>query len=388
MPCPSSIVDLVPQHGTRAIAALAAGRADVVNLTFGEPDFPTPHHIARAGQQAIGAGHTRYTAGAGIPPLRAAAAAAVARRTAAAVAMEQVVITAGAVLGVLGAFAALVEPGARVLVPDPGWPCYIGQCRTLGHVPVAYHLDSQRDFEPDLEALDALAAEPGTRMLVINNPGNPTGAVWRAETVRTCVEIARRHDLWLLADEVYDEIVFDRSHASTVPLNEGGNVVTVFSCSKTYAMTGWRVGYLVASADAAGAIVRVLEHAASSVSAPAQHAALAALSGSQDCVAAMREAYRARRDLAVRLLAEEGLLTTTPQGAFYAMADVSRCGVDAWRLATALARQRDGVACAPGDAFGSGGAGMVRLSLAAGEADIEAGIRRLGAAVRRGEEGS
>ena len=379
----SSTADLVPRHGTRAISALAAGRDDVVNLTFGEPDFSTPRHIARAGRDAIEAGHTRYTAGAGIAPLREAAAAAVARRTGADLATEGVVVTAGAVLGVFGAVAALVEPGARVLVPDPGWPCYVGQCRTLGREPVAYRLEAENDFEPDLDALERLAKEPGTGMLVITNPGNPTGAVWRRETVEACVDIAQRHGLWLLADEVYDEIVFDRPHTSTVPLNEQGNVVSVFSCSKTYAMTGWRAGYLVAAPEAAGAIVRILEHVASSVSAPSQHAALAALRGPQDCVAEMREAYRARRDLAVGLLDEERLRTTVPRGAFYAMADISRSGLSGWDFADALVRQPDGVACAPGDGFGAGGAGMVRVSLAAADAAIEAGIRRIGAAVRR-----
>ncbi|MBS1868087.1 MAG: aminotransferase class I/II-fold pyridoxal phosphate-dependent enzyme [Actinobacteria bacterium] len=381
-PSPSPIVELVPRHGTRTIAAIAAGRADVVNLTFGEPDFDTPRHIAEAGCNAIRAGHTRYAPGAGIPQLREAAAAAVGRRTATPIGHDQVVVTAGAILGVYGTLAALVARGGGVLVPDPGWPSYVGQCRVLGHEPIAYRLDPANDFEPDLDALERLAVRPGVQMLVINNPGNPTGAVWRRETVEACVELARRHGLWLLADEVYDEFTFDRPHVSTVPLNEDGRIVSVFSCSKTYAMTGWRVGYLTASRETAATILRVLEHCASSVGTPAQHAALTALTGPQDCVAEMREAYRARRDAAVRLLREEDLLATTPQGAFYAMADVSRSGADSWAFATALAEQRDGAAVVPGDSFGPTGSGMVRLSLASSMEAIEQGIRRVGAAVR------
>ena len=383
MPSPSPIVELVPRHGTRTIAAIAAGRPNVVNLTFGEPDFDTPHHIAEAGCDAIRAGYTRYSPGAGIPELREAAAVAVTCRSGTAVAHENVVVTAGAILGVFGTLAALVARGESVLVPDPGWPSYVAQCRVLGHEPVYYRLDAANEFEPDIDELERLAARREAKLLVLNNPGNPTGAVWRRETVEACVEIARRHGLWLLADEVYDEFTFDRPHASTVPLNADGRIVSVFSCSKTYAMTGWRVGYLVASRETAATILRALEHCASSVGTPAQHAALAALDGPQDCVARMRDAYRGRRDAAVRLLREEGLLTTAPQGAFYAMADVSRAGTDSWSFATALAEQRDGVACVPGDSFGPAGSGMVRLSLASPMDAIEHGIRRIGNAVRR-----
>ena len=282
----------MPVHGTRAIAALAAGREGVINLTLGEPDFETPGHIAEAGVAAVRAGHTRYSPVAGLPRLRETAAAAVAARTGGAVAVEQVVVTAGAVLGAFAALAALVPRGGRVLIPDPGWGCYVGQCAALGLEPVRYRLDREAGDEPDLEALDSLAERCGACLLVINNPGNPTGAVWRRDVVEGCVELGRRRGMWVLADEVYDELTYDRDHTSTVPLGDGG-VVTTFSFSKTYAMTGWRVGYLVASPAVAAAITRVLEHVASSVAMPSQYAALEALRGPQDCVAEMRSAYRA-----------------------------------------------------------------------------------------------
>lgn len=375
-------VDAIPEHGTRAIAALAVGRDDVINLTLGEPDFATPQHIAEAGMAAVRAGHTRYAPGAGLPALRDAAAIAVGTRTGADIAAEQVVVTAGAVLGVFAALAALVPRGGRVLVPDPGWGCYIGQCRLLGLEPVRYRLDPARGFEPDLEALDALARTSDAAVIVINNPGNPTGAVWRRETVESCVELARRHGMWVLADEVYDELTFDAEHVSTVPFGEDGGVVTTFSFSKTYAMTGWRVGYLVASREVAAATTRVLEHAASSVAMPSQYAALAALLGPQDCVAEMRAAYRARRDVALDRLEREELRSAPPQGAFYALVDVAAAGTDSMSFARALATRPDGVACAPGESFGPGAAGMLRLSLAAAPEAIEEGIRRIGNAVR------
>src|SRR5215211_2202890 len=281
-PSISPTVAQIPVHGTRAIAAIAAGRADVINLTLGEPDFDTPRHIAEAGIAAVRAGHTRYAPGAGLPQLREAAAAAVTVRCGGIVSAEQVVVTAGAVLGVFAALAALVPRGGRVLVPDPGWGCYVGQCVALGLEPVRYPLRPETGFEPDLETLDALAAESGASLMVINNPGNPTGAVWRRDAVEGCVELGRRHGLWVLADEVYDELTFDRDHVSTVPFGEGG-VVTTFSFSKTYAMTGWRVGYLVGSPSVAAAATRVLEHVASSVGMPSQYAAFAALQGPPRC---------------------------------------------------------------------------------------------------------
>jgi aspartate/methionine/tyrosine aminotransferase len=378
----SPAVTAMPEHGTRAIAAIAARHPDVIDLTLGEPDFATPAHIAEAGVSAVRAGRTRYAPGAGLPALRKAAAEAVTARTGASVAGERVVVTAGAVLGVFAALAALVPRGGRVLVPDPGWSCYVGQCTLLGFEPVRYQLDSTNGFEPDLEALDALAAASDAALLVINNPGNPTGAVWRRQTVERCVELARRHGMWLLADEVYDELTFDREHVSTVPLGDDGGVVTTFSFSKTYAMTGWRVGYLVASPEIAAATTRVLEHAASSVAMPSQYAALAALQGPQDCVAHMRSAYRERRDLALERLDLEGLSCSRPDGAFYALVDVSAADADSASFARSLASRTNGVACAPGDAFGPAAAGMLRLSLAAAPTAIDEGIRRIGRAVR------
>jgi aspartate aminotransferase len=378
----SPVVQAIPPHGTRAIAAVAARRGDVINLTLGEPDFATPAHIAEAGIAAVRAGRTRYAPSAGLPALRDAAAAAVTRRTGVAVAADQVVVTAGAVLGVFAALTALVPRAGRVLVPDPGWGCYVGQCMLLGLEPVRYRLDPDSGFEPDLEALDTLAATTNAALIVINNPGNPTGVVWRRETVQGCVELARRHGMWVLADEVYDELTFDREHVSTVPFGHDGGVVTTFSFSKTYAMTGWRVGYLVGSPEVAAATTRVLEHAASSVAMPSQYAALAALHGPQDCVAEMRAAYRARRDLALTRLTEERLACARPDGAFYALVDVTAAGTDSTAFARALADRESGVACAPGDSFGPGAAGLLRLSLAAAPEAIEEGIRRIARAVR------
>jgi aspartate aminotransferase len=383
IPLPAARVDQLPRSGTRAIAALLGGRTDVINLLFGEPDFDTAPHIAHAGIEAIEQGLTRYAPGAGIPELREVAAASVARRASVPVDPDAVVVTAGGVQGVFGALATLASRGDRVLVPDPGWPNYLGQCELLGLQVVRYTLAAANVFEPDLDELDRLCADTRAKVLLINNPGNPTGAVWSPEAVEGCVDIARRHGMWLVSDEVYDEITFEREHTSALGVDDGdGTVVAVYSCSKTYAMTGWRVGYTIAAERTAALITKVLEHEASSVMTPAQHAAVAAIDGPRAPVREMSEAYRRRRDLAVRALQEERLFTTTPQGAFYVMADVSSATTDATAFARALAAQVNGVACAPGDSFGSNGAGLLRISLAAAPEAIEEGIVRIARAVR------
>jgi aspartate aminotransferase/aminotransferase len=245
--------------------------------------------------------------------------------------------------------------------------------------PLPYRLRPDADYEPDLEQLERLA--PDARILVVNTPSNPTGAVLGIETTKRLLELAERYGLAVISDEVYEDIVFDGRHTSLASLGADVPVISVFSFSKGYAMTGWRIGYLAAPAAISEAIVKAQEAVVACPAFVAQHAALAALSGPQDWVHTMRETYRARRDLAVRGLRAEGLLLTRPRGTFYIMADVSGSGVDSPEFARRLLVER-GVCVAPGEAFGDEGAGAVRLSLASSEAVIVEGIRRLGAAVR------
>ena len=194
------------------------------------------------------------------------------------------------------------------------------------------------------------------------------------------VELAARHDLWVISDEVYEDIVFEGRHVSPATLDEDGRVVSVFSVSKTYAMTGWRIGYLTAHADLATLIAKVQEPVISCPAAVAQKAAEAALDGPQDAVARMREAYRERRDLAVEMLRGAGLLVNVPQGAFYVLVDVRRAGLDTYAFARRLVAER-GVAVAPGETFGPTGAGLVRVSLATDRAILSEGLGRVCAAV-------
>ena len=243
LPAPSAAMAALPRSGIRAIMELAMERGNTLNLSFGEPDFDTPPHIVEAAGAAARAGRTRYTASRGITELREAAAASITRRAGHDVTAAQIVATVGGVQGVFSTLAALADRGDKVLVPDPSWPNYVGICTLLGLEIVRYPLPAATGFEPDLDVLKTLAAGPGTKVLITNTPSNPTGAVWSRDTVAATVDIAVRNGLYVLSDEVYDEMAFDGDHVPSAPFAPD-HVVTVYSLSKTYAMTGWRIGYL------------------------------------------------------------------------------------------------------------------------------------------------
>jgi aspartate/methionine/tyrosine aminotransferase len=364
----------MPRSGIREVMDLARDREGVLHLEVGEPDFPTPAHIVEAGARAVRDGHTRYTANAGTASLREAIAA---RH---AVTADHVVVTHGAINALLTALMVLVDPREGILMPDPGWPNYQMIATMLNAESILYPLDPDTGYEPDLELLAELAATPGAKVLLINTPGNPTGAVWSAGTMRRVVEIASAHGLFVLSDEVYEEIVFDGEHVGAARFDDAGRVLTVSAVSKTYAMTGWRIGWLVATPELAALVAKTQEAIVACPTAMGQVAAEAALTGPQGCVAEMREAYGRRRDVAVAGLAAGGLLISEPRGAFYILADVSRATQDTAAFARSLVVDH-GVAVAPGATFGRGGAGTVRLSLASPADVIEEGVARLAAAV-------
>jgi aspartate aminotransferase len=378
---PARTVTAMQPSLIREIFDLAIHRDDTVFLHVGEPDFPTPGHIVAAAAEAASAGFTRYTANRGYLSLREAIRRKLNRVNGYDVDPDQIVVTSGGVNALMETFMALLEPGDEILVPDPAWPNYMMGIEAIGAVPLGYRLERELDYEPDLDRLAELARRPRVKAMLVNSPSNPTGAVFRRETLERCLEIAREHDLWLVSDEVYDEIVFEGEHWSPATADPEGRVISIYSVSKTYAMTGWRVGWIVAPPGLAALIAKLQEPIISSAVAPAQKAAEAALDGPQDCVAAMRDAYHARRDLAVELLTEHDLLAAHPHGAFYVLADVSRaCGDATFEFARRLVLDH-GVAVGPGETFGPGASGLVRLSLAADAVTIEEGVRRLAHAV-------
>jgi aspartate/methionine/tyrosine aminotransferase len=219
-----------------------------------------------------------------------------------------------------------------------------------------------------------------TRVLVVNSPNNPTGAVYGQATLAGLLDVARRRGLWVISDECYDELVYDGQFVSPATMDRSGRVLSAYTFSKTYAMTGWRLGYACGDPDVIDGAVKVLESSSSCVSTISQKAGETALTGPQDCVAEMREAYRRRRDLACELLDSHGLLTAWPRGAFYVMADVSRAGTDSRTFALRLLEEHK-VAVAPGTAFGEVASSAVRISLASSESDLTEGIGRLARAL-------
>ncbi len=363
------------------LADVADGRLHL-HLEIGEPDFPTPPHVIQAAMQAMQDGQVKYTLSRGTTSLREAIVSKLRAQNSIPASTDSVVVTTGGTTAVLEALLVLLRVGDGVLIPDPGWPSFDMIVTLLRGRVLRYGLRADADYMPDLDEVERLAGQ--ARVLVINTPSNPTGAVFPRDTLEGLVRIAERHGLVVVSDEVYEDIVFDGAHLSVAALGGDAPVVSVFSFSKGYAMTGWRIGYLAAPPAVAEAVVKAQEAVVACPSSLAQHAALAALSGPRDCIDEMREEYRARRDVAVRRLESEGLLLTRPRGTFYIMADIARSGLDSYEFARRLLVER-GVAVAPGATFGDEATAAARLSLASPPETIVEGIRRIGEATRQHE---
>lgn len=369
----------MPRSGIRQVMD-AAWQIDgpVIGLHVGEPNFTPPEHVIEAAREAYATGDTHYVPNAGVGKLREALADKVSSHNKFAVSPEQVVVSAGGMQALHVALSLAVSEGDEVLIPDPGWPNYAMTIGLLRGTPVRYSLRADRGFMPDLDELESLLTER-TRMIIVNTPSNPLGTVMSGDVVESLVRFTDRHDIWLLSDECYDTLTFDAEHVSAGRFDEQGRVLSAFSFSKTYAMTGLRVGYLTSPKPVARVAAKIQEALISCVNAPAQAAALAALLGSQESAYAMRHAYHSRRDAATQALDGLGIPYLKPQGAFYLWVDLrDRSGpsIAEWALSL-LATQK--VAVAPGTAFGPVGEGWVRLSLATDMADLLEGIRRIGA---------
>lgn len=372
---PARRVVEMPRSGIRAVMDLAAAVPDALHLEVGEPNFPTPPHIVEAAAVAAREGHTKYTPSRGYPALREAIAAKVRTQNGIPTTTDGVVVVSGAVTGLIEAFLAIVEPGDAILLPDPGWPNTEMMVVLAGGRPVRYPLLREAGYEPDLDALRALVRRERPKAIYVNSPGNPTGSVFSQATIEALCELAATADAFIVSDECYEAITFDAEHRSPGALAPD-RTLSAFSFSKTYAMTGWRVGYLVAPAAIADLVAKLQEPVISCASAISQKAAEAALAGPQDVVAAMVAEYRARRDVVVPMLRDVGMLVAEPRGAFYVMADVTRSGLDGREFALRLIADR-GVAVAPGDTFGPAGRHLIRISLASDIETIVEGARRI-----------
>lgn len=364
----------MPRSGIREIMELAADYPDVIHLEVGEPNFDTPAHIVEAGAKAAKDGFTKYTPNAGITSLREAIALKLQTDNAINASIENVVVTTGGVGGLTSAIIACAQSGDEVLLPDPGWPNYVSAARFMGVEVIQYPLLPEEGFLPDFDALEDLVTAR-CKLILINSPSNPTGAVFPRSTIEKLVEFAQRHDLYMLSDEVYEHIVFEGEHVSPATLDPNGRVLGSYSFSKSYAMTGWRVGYVATSAEVALVIAKLQEPLTSCVSGISQKAAEAALNGSQACVTEMRESYKRRRDIAVDILRTNNLLTYVPQGAFYILVDISPAGMESYEFAKKLIKTKQ-VAVAPGGTFGQIGQRFVRVSMATAEDQLREGLER------------
>jgi aspartate aminotransferase len=354
-----------------------------IRLHIGEPSFVTPEHIRRAAIQAIETEQMTYGPATGWLWLRELLAEKIKRVDGYSVGPEHIAVAVGGTGAILASLTATVGVGDEVLISDPCWPMYFMQLASCGATGVPYPLDPENEWLPDVTQLEKLVTSR-TRLLIVNTPNNPTGAVYPPQLMHDLLNFARRHDLYLLSDECYDEIIFEGRHVSPATMLsreefESGRCICIYSFSKTYAMTGWRLGYIVAGTELIKTITNVLNSSYTNVSTIQQRAGAAALTGPQECVTEMREAYRLRRNLAINLLKDFGRYTCTPHGTFFLLINVSnkmgqsRSGR---KFALDLLRERN-VAVASGNNFGSVAENYVRISLGAPEKEIERGVREI-----------
>lgn len=337
-----------------------------INLGLGQPDFDTPDHIKRAAIEAIERGQTGYTPNCGVPELRAALAEKFRRENKIQCSPEEIMVTSGASEALFLAIAALVDKGDEVLIADPSFLSYAELTKLVGGKPVGVPLDEELRLSS--EAVLSKVTDR-TKLIIMNSPSNPTGAVGTAEQVRVIAELASDRDIGVLSDEVYEHFIYQGEHIS--PARFSDNVITVNAVSKTYAMTGWRLGYLAARGCALEQLLKVHQYVQACASSISQAAALAAITGPQECVARMRDEFRSRRDLLVNGFKEMGMDLTVPDGAFYLFPRVGDGDAVAARLGKA------GVITVPGSAFGAGGKEHIRISYAASRASLEEALRRM-----------
>jgi aspartate aminotransferase len=370
------------EAAARARALEAEGR-DIIHLEIGEPDFDTPSNVRDAAKRALDEGLTHYPPFAGLPELRAAIAEDATTRKGFPVDPSQVFVTVGGKGVMVYAILALVDPGDEVIVPDPGYPIYESLTRFVGATPIPIPIRMEQDFRLDVDELAALIT-PRTRLLVLNSPANPTGGVLTRGDLERIAELAKRHDLAVLSDEIYARILYDGAEHVSIASLPGMKQRTVVldGLSKTYAMTGWRLGYAIVPPALRDAYGTLVINTISGATAFAQAGAIEALRGPQDEVEAMVEEFRARRDLVVDgLAAIPGVRCHRPQGAFYVFPEVSGTGFTGAELADRLLHEA-GVCVLAGTAFGDVGEAHIRISYANSRENLAEALRRIDAFVR------
>src|SRR5690625_2238876 len=387
----SARLQAIPESATLAITAkakqLRAAGEPVIGFGAGEPDFPTPDYIVEAAQEAVvdPANH-RYTPAAGLPELRQAIADKTLRDSGVAVEASQVIVTNGGKQAVYNTFAALTDPGDEILLPAPYWTTYPEAIKLAGGTPVDVFAGAESDYKVTVEQLEAARTE-NTKALVFVSPSNPTGAVYTPEETAAIGQWAVEHGIWVITDEIYEHLVYDEAVFTSIvkAVPELANQTVILNgVAKTYAMTGWRVGWMIAPSDVVQAATTLQSHATSNVNNIAQKAALEAVAGPLDAVNDMLKAFDDRRKTMVKMLNEiDGFHCPTPKGAFYAYVDVTRAvgkEIAGQRVNTSselaqIILEKAQVAVVPGEAFGK--SGYLRLSYALGLDELVEGVKRI-----------
>jgi aspartate/methionine/tyrosine aminotransferase len=362
----------------RARALEAKGR-DVIHLEIGEPDFDTPANVVQAGQQALGSGATHYSPAAGIPELREAIARDASARRGVSFDASDVVVTPGGKPIMFFSILALVNEGDEVIYPNPGFPIYESMINFVGGRAVPIRIDEAHDFSLDVEHLCSLIG-PRTRMVVLNSPHNPTGGVLTRADLERIADACQPHpDLIVLADEIYSRMLYEGEHTSIAALpGMRERTIVLDGFSKTYAMTGWRLGYGLFPHELAPVIARLMTNSNSCTATFTQLAGVEALNGPQEAPEAMVEEFRARRDLIVAGLNQiEGVTCRVPHGAFYAFPNITGTGMTSREVADLLLEEA-GVAVLAGTSFGAFGEGYIRLSYANSRENIQKALDRMG----------
>lgn len=361
---------------------LAPKGGKLVYLQIGEPAFDTPENIKQAGARAIQENQTHYTPSPGIPALRAAVAEKTSKRSCEPFFAEDVVVMPAAKPVMFHMINALVDPGDEVIIPNPGFPIYESVVNYLGGISVPLPLLEEKDFNFSLDELKNLIT-PRTKLIIINSPQNPTGGVLTHETLSGIAELAIKHDLWVLSDEIYDRIIYEGEHISITSFKGlPERTVILNGVSKTYAMTGWRLGWAVTkNRQMAQYLEQLIINDVSCTAAFTQYAGIEALMGPQNAVDMMRDTYRQRRDLLVDLVQEiPGMSCRSPKGAFYLFVNVkpilTALKINASQFADRIMREAH-VVILPGTAFGAHGEGYIRFSYVSSEKDIREGLARL-----------
>lgn len=361
---------------------------DLVRLEIGEPDFDTPSHITDAANEAARAGHTHYTENAGLLSLREAISRTAARESGLEADPEtDIAVTTGGMEALHLAMLTIADPGSEIVLPTPTWPNYLTQTRLADATPVEVPLNPDEGFALDANRV-VEAMNEDTAAVVLCTPSNPTGRVYDTQGMKRVVEAAVANDAYVIADEVYGGLTYDGPRKSVAAVTDAPeHVLTVDSCSKTYAMTGWRVGWLAGPERVINEVTKIRESTTASTSSVSQYAAIAALSGPREPIDAMADAFAKRREYVVdRLDGIAGLSAARPDGAFYAFLDVREWEGSSLAIAETLLTDY-GVVCAPGGGFGDAGEGFLRLSFANSLDRLEDGFDRIERAIKDGAFG-